>query len=92
MSDDNPMEPLVSIFTKINNSNDLCNLLSDLCTPAELKALNERLKVVALLAKDKTYREIGEELQVSTTTVTRVARCFSYGKDGYKKLIEDKLL
>ncbi len=49
--------------------------LSDLCTPAELRAFSERWAVARLLdEKAKTYREIAAEAGASPTTVVRVAR------------------
>jgi TrpR-related protein YerC/YecD len=49
--------------------------LSDLCTPAELRAFAERWAVARLLdEKAMTYREIAVEAGASPTTVVRVAR------------------
>jgi TrpR-related protein YerC/YecD len=49
--------------------------LSDLCTPAEMRALTERWRVARLLDRgDLSYREIAEAAGASTTTVVRVAR------------------
>jgi|SRR6185312_1410798 len=61
---------------------------ADLCTPAELDALAGRWKVARLLDKGIPYREISEKTGISTATVTRVARCLTYGKEGgYRKLL-----
>ncbi len=50
-------------------------LLTDLCTPAEIRTLAERWHVARLLdATDLSYREIHEATGVSTTTIVRVAR------------------
>ena len=49
--------------------------LTDLCTPAELRALKERWHVAQILNEGKnSYREIHAETGVSTTTIGRVAR------------------
>lgn len=49
--------------------------LSDLCTPAELRAFAERWAVARLLDKKAlTYREIAVQAGASPTTVVRVAR------------------
>ncbi|MEL0115646.1 MAG: YerC/YecD family TrpR-related protein, partial [Gammaproteobacteria bacterium] len=68
------------------------NFLTDLCTPNELKALEERWEVAKLLATNKyTYREISAKLGASTTTVTRVARfLFDKNNKGYTSLIKVK--
>ena len=72
------------------NKNEVDGFLKDLCTPAELKALEERWSVAQLLYEDNlSYREIASKLKTSTTTVTRVARFLSNEPyQGYKKLLE----
>ena len=61
-----------------------------LCTPSELKALNERWSVAQLLHKDEmSYREIASKLNASTTTVTRVARFLTNEPyKGYQKILK----
>lgn len=49
--------------------------LKDLCTPAELKALQERWRVCQLLSLETySYRDIHEITGASLTTIGRVAR------------------
>lgn len=49
--------------------------LTDLCTPAEKRALSERWHVAKLLDQgNHSYREIYQLSGVSTTTIGRVAR------------------
>jgi TrpR-related protein YerC/YecD len=64
--------------------------MKDLCTPSEIKALNERWEVAQLLyKKDKSYRQIAFELKTSTATVTRVARfLFSESNKGYQNALK----
>ena len=66
--------------------------LSDLCTPAELRAFSERWQVARLLdGGDKTYREIAVEASASPTTVVRVARSLKdMPHQGYR-LVLDRL-
>lgn len=66
--------------------------LSDLCTPAELRAFAERWQVARLLdGGDKTYREIAVEASASPTTVVRVARSLKdMPHQGYR-LVLDRL-
>ena len=62
---------------------------SDLCTPAELEALAGRWKVARLLDQDLPYREISGKTGISTATVTRVARCLTYGREGgYRRALD----
>lgn len=66
--------------------------LSDLCTPAELRAFSERWTVARLLDGGlKTYREIAAEAGASPTTVVRVARFLrEMDHQGYR-LVLDRL-
>src|SRR5688500_5295636 len=54
---------------------EMGDLLSDLCTPAELRTLAERWHVARLLDEtDMSYRDINLATGVSTTTIVRVGR------------------
>jgi TrpR-related protein YerC/YecD len=54
---------------------EMRRLLTDLCTPAEIRTLAERWHVARLLdGTDLSYREIHDATGVSTTTIVRVAR------------------
>lgn len=62
---------------------------ADLCTPAELEALAGRWKVARMLDQGLPYREISERTGISTATVTRVARCLTYGREGgYRRVLD----
>ena len=84
------MKNLNESLLMLKNKNEVDGFLKDLCTPAELKALEERWSVAQLLYEDNlSYREIASKLKTSTTTVTRVARFLSNEPyQGYKKLLE----
>ena len=57
------------------DADEMARLLSDLCTPAEVRTLAERWHVARLLGQtDLTYRDIHDATGVSTTTIVRVAR------------------
>ena len=74
----------------LKNKNEVNDFLKDLCTPAELKALEERWSVAQLLYEDNlSYRDIATKLETSTTTVTRVARfLLNEPYQGYKKILQ----
>jgi TrpR-related protein YerC/YecD len=84
------MKNLNEIFLLLKNKNEVDDFLKDLCTPAELKALEERWSVAQLLYEDNlSYREIAAKLKTSTTTVTRVARFLSSEPyQGYKRILK----
>ncbi|WBW50404.1 YerC/YecD family TrpR-related protein [Peptoniphilus equinus] len=62
----------------------------DICTVKEIQAIAQRLHVVKLLIKNKTYHEIEKETGASTATISRINRSLHYGSDGYK-LVLDRL-
>lgn len=56
----------------------------DLCTIDELGEMGERWEIVKLLDKGLAYREVASKLEVSTTTVSRVAAWLNNGAGGYR--------
>jgi TrpR-related protein YerC/YecD len=57
------------------NREEMLRLLTDLCTPAEIRTLAERWHVALLLdGNGHSYRDIHDATGVSTTTIVRVAR------------------
>ena len=84
------MKNLNEALLLLKNKNEVNDFSKDLCTPAELKALEERWSVAQLLYEDNlSYRDIATKLETSTTTVTRVARFLSSEPyQGYKKILK----
>jgi TrpR-related protein YerC/YecD len=66
---------LALALISIENKSDMERFLTDLCTPAELRALSERWQVARLLDSGAgSYRDISAQTGISTTTIARVAR------------------
>lgn len=65
-------------------------LLTDLCTPAEIRTLAERWHVARLLdGTDLSYRNIHDATGVSTTTIVRVARFLRQEpSQGYRRTLD----
>ena len=84
------MKNLNEALLLLKNNREVSEFLNDLCTPAELKAMNERWAVAQLLYKDEmSYREIASKLNASTTTITRVARFLTNEPyKGYQKILK----
>jgi len=68
----------------------MARLLTDLCTPSEIRTLAERWQVARLLDETSlSYREIHEATGVSTTTVVRVARFLKQEPhEGYRRALD----
>jgi TrpR-related protein YerC/YecD len=69
---------------------EMCSLLVDLCTPAEIRTIAERWHVARLLDdNDLSYRDIHEATGVSTTTIVRVARFLRQEPhQGYRRALD----
>ena len=61
---------------------------SDLCTVAELRAMEQRFEVAMLLSDGMIYNDILERTGASSATISRVNRSLNYGTDGYRLVIE----
>ena len=74
----------------LETSDEVMNFLRDLCTPQELKSLQERWEVCQLLADGElSYRQISKQTGSSTTTIGRVSRFLNDEPyKGYRKLLD----
>lgn len=81
---------LYEAFKSIKNKEEFDNFLMDLCTPTEIKDLNDRFSVAQLLQDGKmSQREIAKNVKCSITTVTRVARFLNQEKyGGYRSILQ----
>lgn len=69
------MIPLTHALLSLKTPDEVEKFLRDLCTPGEIKDFNERWAIAQLLQDGAlSYRAIAEKINVSITTVTRVAR------------------
>ena len=64
------------------------NFFEDICTVSEIKAMAQRLEVAKMLRAGHTYMDISEKTGASTATISRVNRCYHYGEDGYKTMLD----
>lgn len=63
------------------------NFLEDLCTVAELRAMEQRLEVAMNLNDGLIYNDILERTGASSATISRVNRCLRYGAGGYQAVL-----
>ena len=59
----------------------------DLCTVAELRAMEQRFEVAMLLMDGMIYNEILERTGASSATISRVNRSLQYGAGGYQAVL-----
>ena len=62
--------------------------LDDLMTAKEIQDCAQRLLAAKLLKNNHVYTDIAEQTGLSTATISRVNRCYTYGPGGYKTVLE----
>ncbi|MBR2667471.1 MAG: TrpR-like protein [Oscillospiraceae bacterium] len=60
----------------------------DLCTIAELSAMEQRFEVAQLLSEGLIYNDILSRTGASSATISRVNRCLQYGTGGYRTALD----
>jgi TrpR-related protein YerC/YecD len=78
---------LASAFLKLKTEQEVANFLRDLLTIKEIEEFANRLEMARLLKRGWSYKRIAKEMNVSTTTVTRVAHWLFRGCGGYEKAL-----
>ena len=72
-----------SILT-LRDLDECKRFFEDLCTVAELRAMEQRFEVALLLNDGMIYNDI---LERTGATISRVNRALNYGADGYKQVL-----
>lgn len=75
-------------FQKIRSIDEFSAFFEDLFSDKELETIIERWEIAKRLHKGSTYREVAEDLGVSTATVTRVGKCLRRPESGYRLILE----
>ena len=71
-------------------SEDECRrFFKDLCTIAELRAMEQRYEVASLLNQGLIYNDILEKTGASSATISRVNRSLNYGAGGYEDVFRN---
>jgi TrpR-related protein YerC/YecD len=87
-------EQEISLFEALltlKTVNEAERFFKDICTPQEIKALQERWRVCQLLERgDLSYREIHDVTGASLTTIGRVARFLKQESYQGYRLVLDK--
>ncbi|WP_029488026.1 YerC/YecD family TrpR-related protein [Candidatus Epulonipiscium viviparus] len=81
------IKDLYNAILKLKTIEECDLFFKDLCTPNELNAFAQRLEVARLLLQNKTYVEIQQVTNASTTTISRVNRTIVDGAKGYESLL-----
>ena len=79
---------LTKTIRKTKNTKQLSALLDDLLTEEEILDLAQRIKIAKLIISGKTYEEISEKIQASTSTITKIGQVIKFGKGGLEKVLK----
>jgi TrpR-related protein YerC/YecD len=87
---ENDEKALYEAVLKLKSVEECYAFFRDICTPAEIKAMQDRLLVAKLLVKrELSYRDIHQQTGVSLATIGRVARFLNHENyKGYKLVID----
>lgn len=78
---------LYETILSMENVDECKKFFQDLCTVAELRAMEQRLEVALLLSDGMIYNDILERTGASSATISRVNRALQYGADGYQTVL-----
>ena len=65
---------LYEAIMQIRDLDECCRFFDDLCTPTELRSMEQRYDVAVYLMQDQVYTEILEKTGASSATISRVRR------------------
>ena len=82
------MDRLMEAVADLRSVEEAYDFMEDLCSIAELKAMEQRFTVATLLRKKMPYNLIINETGASTTTISRVNRSLLYGNGSYNRFFE----
>jgi len=81
---------LIKAMATLETEEEIRAFLEDIMTTKEILDVSQRMMVAKLLDEGLVYNKIMERSGASTTTISRVNRCYAYGSGGYRNVL-DKL-
>ena len=81
-------DALFEAILSLETVDECYKFFEDACTIKEILDISQRYEVARLLSEKKNYQEISKETGARTATISRVAKCLSYGSDGYALVLE----
>lgn len=80
-------DTLYEAILTLKDMDECKNFFQDLCTVAELQAMEQRIEVALLLNDGMIYSDILERTGASSATISRVNRALQYGAEGYQEVL-----
>ena len=72
----------------LKNREECYKFFEDICTPKEIDAISQRVKVAKMIKEGHVYIKITQETGASTATIRRVRRSLDYGNDTYSMVFD----
>ena len=82
------LDQLFDAILTLKDREECYRFFDDIATMSEIQSLVQRIQVAKMLKEGHTYHAIVEESSASTTTISRVKRCLTYGNDGYQMVLD----
>lgn len=79
---------LLYALTLLKSLPEAAAFITDLLTRGEVRLLSKRLGIAKLILSDYTYQEIVEALNVSHSTIAKVASWLSEKGEGFRKVLK----
>ena len=79
---------LLEALVALRTTDEAAAFMRDLHSLRELEEMIQRWAVVRLLSKGLSYRDISDQIGVSTATVTRINQWLQHGTGGYRMMLE----
>lgn len=79
---------LYKAILKLETFDECVRFFEDLCTRAEMMAMEQRFQVADCLDRGMIYNDILAETGASSATISRVNRSLQYGSGGYAVVFE----
>ena len=81
------VDALFDAILSLENREECYRFFEDALTVREILDIAQRLKAAEMLKAGKSYNEVCATTGMSTATISRVNRAYSYGTGGYKKAL-----
>ncbi|MBQ7088827.1 MAG: hypothetical protein IJN04_04215 [Clostridia bacterium] len=81
------IDRLFEVILQLKDKEECRKFFEDICTIKEVQDMAQRLDAAILLDEGAGYQTIGEQVGISTATISRVSRCLNYGSGGYRMAI-----
>ena len=78
---------LYRAILRIKTQEETVAFFRDLLTLPEIEDFSQRFQIAKMLFQGKSYADTANKLNVSTTTVSRVAHWLFRGRGGYKTIL-----